>query len=75
MHSLFLWLCLALLVGRGLCIPDDQLEMVQWQKTDGDSTDASDWGREKQTWAQSIPDPADGQAITYQGLVDIARKQ
>ena len=52
MHSLFFWLSLALLVGRGLCIPHDQLEMVQWQKTDGDSTDASDWEGGKQTWVQ-----------------------
>ncbi|KAK0512904.1 hypothetical protein JMJ35_004921 [Cladonia borealis] len=75
MHSLFFWLSLALLVGRGLCIPHDQLEMVQWQKTDGDSTDASDWEGGKQTWAQSIPDPANGQAITYRGLMDIVEKQ
>ena len=75
MHSLFLWLSLALLAGRGLCIPDDQLEMVQWQKADGDSTDASDWERGRQTWAQSIPDPANGQAITYRGLMDIVEKQ
>ena len=76
MHSLFLWLFLALLVGRGLCIPDDQLEMVQSEQMEGDGTVASDWAPEqRQTWVQSIPDPANGQALTYNGLEDIVQKQ
>ena len=76
MHSLFLWLFPALLIGRGLCIPDDQLEMVQCKKMENDGTDASDWAPEKkQTWTQSILDPANGQALTYNGLKDIVEKQ
>lgn len=76
MHSFFLCISLALLVGGGFCIPNDQLEMVQWQQTDGDGTEASDWDQKKmQTWGSSIPDPANGRALAYSGLEDIVKKQ
>ena len=77
MHSLFLWLFLPLLVGKGLCVPDNQLEMVQWEQMEGDGTTANDWAQgQKQTWSSSIPlGLADGEALTYNGLKDIVQKQ
>lgn len=43
MHSLYLYLFLALLTGRGFCVlPPDQLEMTMWTQKDDDGTVPSD---------------------------------
>lgn len=76
MYCSYLWLLLTFVVGHGICVPDDQLEMVQWEQMLGDGTRDSDWAQgEKQTWSAMVPDPGNGQDLTYAGLKDIVQKQ
>ena len=76
MHLLCLWALLTFLARHGCCAPSDQLEMVQWERMEGDGTGVQEWEDEKrQTWSAVIEDPGNGEVLTYNGLKDIIEQQ